>query len=92
MFTWEIMSWLFKNTNHVPTILRIQNNNERNHVLFKESIVTVAWLNFDHAQSNNKNSLKAKKIKLPQMKFSLEKQKFHVLISPFHSAKFLKNP
>ena len=35
-----------------------------------------------------KNGLKAKKIKLPQMKLFLKKQNFHVPISPFHSEKF----
>ena len=40
--------------------------------LFKDPIVTVTWLNFDHAQSNSKK--KPKKIKLPQMNFFLEKQ------------------
>ena len=49
MFTWEIMSWLFK-----------------------DPIVTVAWPNFDQAQSNSKKWLKM--IKLPQMKFFLQKQ------------------
>ena len=42
--------------------------------LFKGPMVTVAWLNFDHDQSNIKNDLKVKKIKLPQMKVFLEKQ------------------
>ena len=38
--------------------------------LFKDPIVTVAWLNFDHANSKKWS----KKIKLPQMNFFLEKQ------------------
>ena len=37
-----------------------------------------------------KNGLKAKKIKLPQMNFFLEKQNFHVPISPFSFCKILK--
>ena len=40
--------------------------------VFKDLIVTVAWLNFDHAQLNSKKQ--PKKIKLPQMNFFLEKQ------------------
>ena len=39
---------------------------------FKDSIVTVAWLSFDHTQSNIKNWLE--KIKLPQKRFFLKKQ------------------
>ena len=73
MFTWEIMSSLFKNPNHVlfkdpvvilkeimPWQLRIQ--------------LTVAWLNLAMPNQTVKNSLKAKQIKLPQMSFVLEKQ------------------
>ena len=41
---------------------------------FKDPIVTVARLNFDHTNQTVKNDLKAKKIKLPQMKFFLKKQ------------------
>ena len=41
---------------------------------FKDPIVTVAGLNFDHTNQTVKNDLKAKKIKLPQMKFFLKKQ------------------
>ena len=37
-----------------------------------------------------KNGLKVKKIKLPHMNSFLEKQNFHVLITPFHSARILK--
>ena len=40
--------------------------------LSKDLIVTVAWLNFEHAQSNSKKW--PKMIKLPQMKLFLEKQ------------------
>ena len=40
--------------------------------LFKNAVVTVAWLDFDHAKSHSKKW--PKKIKLPQMKFFLEKQ------------------
>ena len=55
------MSWLFKD----PVVIM----KEIMSWLFKDPIVTVAWLNFDHAQSNSK-----KWLKLPQMKFFLEKQ------------------
>ena len=58
MFTWEIMSSLFKNPNHVlfkdPVVIM----KEIMSWLFKDPIVTVAWLNFDHAQSNSKKSFK----------------------------------
>ena len=40
--------------------------------LFKDPIVTVAWLHFDHTQSNIKKWLE--KIKLLQKKFFLKKQ------------------
>ena len=40
--------------------------------LFKDPIVTVAWLNFDHDKSNSKKLPKMNK--LPQIKFFLEKQ------------------
>ena len=42
--------------------------------LFKDPIVTVAWLNFNNDQSNSKKWPKVKKIKLPKMKFFLRKQ------------------
>ena len=59
-----IMSWLFKD----PIVIM----KEIMPWLFKDPIVTVAWINFDHAQSN---SIKwPKKIKLPQMRFFLNKQ------------------
>ena len=54
--------------------------------LFKYPIVTVTWLNFNHAQLNSKNGLYAKKMKLPQMNFFLKK--IHVPISLFYLAKF----
>ena len=41
----------------------------------------MAWLNFDHAQSNSKKW--PKKIKLYLMKLSLEKQNFHYLLVHF---------
>ena len=47
--------------------------------LFKDPIVTVAYLHFNHAQSNTRK--RPKKFKMPQMNFILKKQliKFHVL-------------
>ena len=53
----------------------------------------MAWLNFSHAQSNSKNGLKAKKIKLPQMK--KQQMKFSCTYLPLCricriSKKFLK--
>ena len=70
MSTWEIMSSLFKNPNYVLTVLGSSSNHERNHVV----TVNSGLAQFDHAQSNYKKWLKAKKIKLPQMIFFLEKQ------------------
>ena len=54
MFTWEIMSSLFKNPNHVlfkdPVVIM----KEIMFWLFKDPIVTEAWLNSDQTQSNSK--------------------------------------
>ena len=66
MFTSEIMSWLFKDPNHVlfkDSVVIIKEIMSR---LFKDPIVTVVLLNFDHAQSRPKT-------KFPQIKFLLEK-------------------
>ena len=65
LFKILIMSCLFKDPVVIikelyPDCLRIQ--------------LTVVWLNFDHPNQTVKNGLKAKKIKLPQMNFFLEKQ------------------
>ena len=59
--------------------------------LSKDLIVTVAWLNFDHAQSNSKKW--PKKIKLPQMNF-LEKQliKFSCTYLPLSLCKKFLEP
>ena len=59
MFTWEIMSWLFKD----PVVIM----KEIVPWLFKDPKVTVAWLSFNHAQLNSKKW--PKKIKLPQVNF-----------------------
>ena len=58
------MSWLFKDA--------VENMKEIMSWLFKNPIVAVAWLNFEHAQSNSKKW--PKKIKLLVMRFLLEKQ------------------
>ena len=58
------MSWLFKDP--IVIMKKIMS------WLFKDPIVTVVWLNFYHAQSNSKKW--SKKIKLPQIRFILEKQ------------------
>ena len=70
-----IMSWLFKD----PVVIM----KEIISWLFKDPVVTVAWLNFDYAQSNSKKW--PKKIKLPQIKFFLKKQlkNFMYLSAPF---------
>ena len=72
MFTWKIMSWLFRILimswlfkNPVVIMKEIMS------WLFKDPIVTVARLNYDHVQSNSKKW--PKNIKLPKMKFFLEK-------------------
>ena len=72
MFTWKIMSWLFRILimswlfkNPVVIMKEIMS------WLFMDPIVTVARLNYDHAQSNSKKW--PKNIKLPKMKFFLEK-------------------
>ena len=60
--------------------------------LFKDPIVTVAWLSFDHAQSNSKKW--PKKVKLPQMSFFLEKRLIKVscthILAPFILQNFKK--
>ena len=45
-----IMFWLFKDPAVIMKVIMSW--------LFKDPIVTVAWLNFDHAQSNSKKSFK----------------------------------
>ena len=67
MFTWEIMSSLFKNPNHVlfkdPVVIM----KEIMSWLFKDSIKS-GLAQFDQAYNQTvKNDSKAKKIKLPQM-------------------------
>ena len=73
MFTWEIMSWLFKDPNYVlfkdPVVIM----KEIMSWLFKDPINS-GLAQSDHAQSNSKKWLIAKKFKSPQMDFFLEKQ------------------
>ena len=73
MFTWEIMSSLFKNPNYVlfkdPVAIMKQIMSD-----YLRIQLTVAWLNLIMPNQTVKNGLKAKKIKLPQMIFFLEKQ------------------
>ena len=73
MFTWEIMSSLFKNPNYVlfkdPVVIMKQIMSD-----YLRIQLTVAWLNLIMPNQTVKNGLKAKKIKLPQMIFFLEKQ------------------
>ena len=54
--------------------------------------LTVAWLNLTMPNQTVKNDLKAKKIKLPQMNFFLEKQliKFSCTYWPLSFCKILK--
>ena len=129
------MSWLFKDPAVFMKVIMSW--------LFKDPIVTVTWLNFNHAQSNSKKWLQGKKDQIAQneffsrktVKFSctyyiapfiLQNLKrilradpelpgcaifrrkmahfswtkfldtkqyyyFHLLVSPFHCAKFTKN-
>ena len=78
------MSWFFKDLvvimkKIMPWLLRIE--------------LTVAWLNLTMPNQTVKNSLKAKKIKLPQMNFVLEKQliKFSCTYQPLSICKiFIK--
>ena len=86
MFTWEIMSSLLKNPNHVLTVswlfpdcLRIQ--------------LTVVWLNLSKL-SQTVNGLKAKNIKLPQINFFSWKTTnniFMYLLATFILQNFKKN-
>ena len=68
MFTWEIMSSLFKNPNYVlfkdPVVIMKQIMSD-----YLRIQLTVAWLNLIMPNQTVKNGLKAKKIKLPQMIF-----------------------
>ena len=59
--------------------------------LFKDPISS-GLAQFDHSQSNSKNGLKAKKIKLPQMNFFLKKQliKFSCTYQPLSFCKMSK--
>ena len=61
MFTWEIMSWMFKDP--VVTMKEIMS------WLFRGPINN-GLVQFDHGQSNSKKW--PKKIKLPQMNFFLK--------------------
>ena len=56
MFTWEIMSWLFKNPKIMSWLFKdpVVIMKETMSWLFKDLIVTKAWLNFDHAKSSSK--------------------------------------
>ena len=47
---------------------------KENHALTVKDPITVTWLNLTMSNQTVKNSLKAKKIELPQMNFVLEKQ------------------
>ena len=72
MFTWQIISWLLKDHNTWLFKYPIAIMKEMMSWLFKDSTVTVVWLNFSHVQSNSKKW--PKKIKFYQITFFLEKQ------------------
>ena len=57
------MSWLFK----VPAVIM------KEIIPYLRIQLTVAWFNLTMPNQTVKNGLKAKKIKLPQMNFFLEK-------------------
>ena len=73
MFTWEIMSSLFMNPNHVLTVQESSSNHERNHVLFKDS-ANSDLAQFDHAQWNSKKWPKGYKDQIVPNEIFLEKQ------------------
>ena len=74
------MSWLFKD---LVVIMK------KNMSWLLKDPINSGLTQFDHARSNSKNGLKAKKIKLPQMNFFSKNNKiFMYLSAPFHSAKF----
>ena len=80
-----IMSWLFKD----PAVII----KEIISWLFKDPIITVAWLNFDHAQSNSKKWPEDWKDQIaPNEFFSLKKQliKFSCTYKPLLFWKNLK--
>ena len=85
------MSSLFKNPNYVlfkdPVVIMKQIMSD-----YLRIQLTVAWLNLIMPNQTVKNGLKAKKIKLPQMNFFLEKQliKFSCTYWPLSFCKILK--
>ena len=75
MFTWETMSSLLNNPNNFLSVKEpVVIMNEIMSWLFKDIQLTVAWLNLTMPNQTVQNGLKAKKIKLSQMKFFLKKQ------------------
>ena len=80
----EIMSWLFKD----PVVIM----KEIMSWLFKVSIVTVAWLSFNHAQSNSKNVLKRSNFTRWNFFSKNNYLNFNVPITcPFHASFILQN-
>ena len=69
MFSWEIMSWLFKDPNEALTVKGSWSNHERNHVLTVEIIVPGIWLNASLTESKID-----KWQKFPQTRYFLKKQ------------------
>ena len=79
-----IMSWLFKD----PVVIM----KEIMSWLFKVSIVTVAWLSFNHAQSNSKNVLKRSNFTRWNFFSKNNYLNFNVPITcPFHASFILQN-
>ena len=73
MFTWEIMSSLFKNPNHVLFKNPVVIMKEIMSWLFKDPINS-GLAQFDHAQSNSKKWPKGWKDQIAPNEFFLEKQ------------------
>ena len=73
MFTWEIMSSMFKNPNHVLLTDTVVIMKEITSWLFKDPINS-GMAQLDMPNQKVKNDLKDKKTKLPQMNYFLEKQ------------------
>ena len=94
MFTWQIMSSLFKNPNQSKDPVVVMK--EIISWLFKDPINS-GLAQFDHANQTVKNGLKAKNIRLPQFFILIKKFlstnhccHFHWSIGPLHCVKFKK--
>ena len=95
MFTWEIMSSLFKNPIHVLIVKESSSNHERNHALTLQDPINSNLAQFDHAQSNSKKWPKGEKDQIPPNDFFSRKTTnkiFMYLSAPFILQNFKKIP